>query len=130
MALIDRARGSSSGRTSGSEPENRGSNPCPRALSINIYHLVIMFYVYWLESQKNGKIYTGSTDDLKKRFREHNEGAGGDFTAHNGPWKLIHYEAYIRETDAREMEQFYKSGVGREVLKKKLKHYFSRIVPP
>jgi len=33
-----------------------------------------MFYVYVLKSKKDGRWYTGSTSDLKKRFNEHNEG--------------------------------------------------------
>ena len=34
----------------------------------------IMFYVYVLESLKNGNLYFGFTHDLKKRFSEHNRG--------------------------------------------------------
>lgn len=82
-----------------------------------------MFYVYCLESIKNKKLYIGYTDNLKRRFKEHNDKTGGDFTAKNGPWKLIFYEAHINEVDAREMERFYKSGYGREVLRDKLKNY-------
>jgi GIY-YIG catalytic domain. len=33
-----------------------------------------MHYVYVLISTKDGKFYTGCTEDLWKRFREHNEG--------------------------------------------------------
>ena len=83
-----------------------------------------MFYTYCLESFKNNKWYIGFTDDLKKRFKEHNDKRGGDFTSKNGPWKLIFYEAHLNEQDAREMERFYKTGYGREVLKGKLKIYF------
>ncbi len=83
-----------------------------------------MFYVYCLESKKYRKTYIGYTDDLKRRFQEHNKGIGGAFTKKNGPWKLIFYEAHSNEQDARLMEQFYKSGYGREILKDKLKHYF------
>lgn len=85
-----------------------------------------MFYTYCLESIKNEKLYVGYSDDLKRRFKEHNREHGGVFTAKNGPWKLIFYEAHINENDAREMERFYKSGYGREVLKKKLKNYFEK----
>jgi len=83
-----------------------------------------MFYVYCLESMKNKRLYTGYTDNLKRRFKEHNIGKGGDFTAKNGPWKLLFYEGHVNEKDARNMEIFYKSGYGREVLKNKLKNYF------
>ncbi|HEY4514840.1 MAG TPA: GIY-YIG nuclease family protein [Candidatus Paceibacterota bacterium] len=33
-----------------------------------------MYYVYVLKSYKNGKLYKGSTADLKKRFVEHIKG--------------------------------------------------------
>jgi putative endonuclease len=82
-----------------------------------------MFYVYVLQSVKFDKKYIGFTDDLKRRFEEHNSKKGGDFTRKNGPWKLIFYECHINKRDAQEMEQFYKSGYGREVLQKKLQHY-------
>ena len=85
-----------------------------------------MFYVYCLESIKNGKLYIGYADNLKRRFKEHNDGIGGDFTAKNGPWKLIFYEGHISKRDAQRMEKFYKSGYGREVLRDKLKYYFEK----
>ncbi|MCF8107566.1 MAG: GIY-YIG nuclease family protein [Desulfohalobiaceae bacterium] len=33
-----------------------------------------MYYVYVLISLKDGKFYTGSTDDLKRRMNEHSSG--------------------------------------------------------
>ena len=83
-----------------------------------------MFYTYCLESVKNKKLYIGYSNDLKRRFNDHNRKHGGGFTEKNGPWRLIFYEAHINEADARKMKKFYKSGYGREVLKKKLKNYF------
>ena len=82
-----------------------------------------MYYVYCLESQKNFKLYIGYTSDLKKRLQDHNDQIGGDFTSKNGPWKLIYYEAYITKNDAMAQEQYYKTGFGRETLKKKIKIY-------
>ncbi|OHA61921.1 MAG: hypothetical protein A2117_01045 [Candidatus Wildermuthbacteria bacterium GWA2_46_15] len=84
-----------------------------------------MWYVYILKSQKNKRLYTGITNDLKRRFSEHNSNRGGKYTSRNAPFKLIFYEAYSNKRDAAEAEKFFKSGYGREVLKKdKLKHYF------
>jgi len=82
-----------------------------------------MFYVYVLKSLKNGRLYTGITNDLKRRFAEHNSKKGGVYTSKNSPFKLIFYEAYLNKKDAAEAELFFKSGYGREVLKDKLKHY-------
>ena len=82
-----------------------------------------MFYTYILESKKNKRRYIGTTDDLKRRFREHNLGQGGKYTSDNRPFILIYYEAYLDKHDATMAEKFYKSGYGREVLTGKLKNY-------
>ena len=82
-----------------------------------------MYYVYCLRSQKNNKLYIRYTSDLKKRFRDHNDGKGGDFTSKNGPWKLIYYEAFINAKDARDAERYYKTGFGRLAIQKKLSDY-------
>ncbi len=84
-----------------------------------------MYYVYCLISLKNAKLYIGYTTDLKKRFRDHNEGKGGSFTSKNGPWKLIFYEAFLCKEDAQSAEKYYKTGFGRSTMKKKLSNYFS-----
>jgi len=83
-----------------------------------------MFYTYILRSTKNGRLYTGITNDLRRRFKEHNDRIGGYHTSRNAPFKLIFYEAYLNRKDAEEAELFFKSGYGREVLKSKLKNYF------
>lgn len=59
-----------------------------------------MFYVYILKSIRDGDLYTGSTGDLKKRFLEHNEGLVKS-TKMRRPLKLVYYEAYSAEKDAR-----------------------------
>ncbi|EKE11308.1 MAG: hypothetical protein ACD_15C00108G0003 [uncultured bacterium] len=85
-----------------------------------------MFYTYVLRSIKNKRLYTGITNDLRRRFVEHNEKRGGHHTSKNAPFELIFYEAYIERKDAEEAELFFKSGYGREVLKDKLKYYFKK----
>ncbi len=71
-------------------------------------------------SLKNGTLYVGSTGDLKRRFGEHNSGAGGKYSRDNRPFKLIFYEAFVSKHDATRQEIFYKSGYGREVLTQKI----------
>jgi putative endonuclease len=65
-------------------------------------------------------MYCGSTDNLKRRFAEHNNGTGGKYTRDNRPFELVYYEAYNSYDLAKQSERFYKSGYGREVLKSKL----------
>ncbi len=46
------------------------------------------WYVYVLRSKKSGYWYTGSTMDLRKRFRQHNENKS-TYTSQRGPWEMI-----------------------------------------
>jgi len=62
-----------------------------------------MFYMYILKSLKDNELYIGSTNDLKKRLKEHNSNLNQSTKARS-PFKLIYYEAYINEEDARYRE--------------------------
>jgi len=79
-----------------------------------------MHYVYILKSEKNGRLYKGVTDDLKRRFKEHNSG-NVPFTKNLKPWILIYYGAFIEKSDATREERFLKSGKGRERIQWLLK---------
>ena len=81
----------------------------------------LMWYVYVLKSLKTGKIYTGFSENLKRRIREHNNGKV-DSTKSLRPLKLIYYESFAAESDARKEEIFLKTGYGREILKLKIKN--------
>ncbi len=85
----------------------------PWAGAVNLY---IMFYVYILKNIKDNKLYKGMTSDLKRRVKEHNFGKS-TFTRHGGKWRLVYYEAFLSEADARREELFLKSGKGRERIK-------------
>ena len=84
-----------------------------------------MYYVYILCSQKDNNLYTGYTNDIKRRLAEHN-GGKVESTKSRRPLKLIYYEAYIEKTDAENREIFLKSGSGKRYLKKQLKIYFEK----
>lgn len=84
-----------------------------------------MWYVYAIQSLACGHVYIGYTQDLRRRFAEHNQGRGGTYTKNHRPFKLIFYEAYVEKRDAEAAEKFFKTGYGREVLKGKLKHYLN-----
>ena len=63
-----------------------------------------MFYVYVLQSDKDKELYIGSTNDLRRRFREHQQGRSFS-TSFRRPFTLVYYEAYRNERDARTREQ-------------------------
>jgi len=76
-----------------------------------------MFIVYVLRSLKDKKLYVGFTDDLDRRVKEHNDGKNIS-TKGRKPFELIFYEGLPTLEEVVEREKFYKSGRGREVLKK------------
>ena len=72
-------------------------------------------YIYFIKSNKNGKIYVGKTSkDPKMRLYEHNHGSNA-FTKVNGPFTLIYFEQYHCSSDASAREKYYKSGFGRQI---------------
>lgn len=83
-----------------------------------------MFYTYIIRSKKNNKVYTGSTNDLRKRFKQHNQGKS-TWTKGRGPWEIIYYEASLNEGDTIAREKYLKSGMGKRYLKNRLKHFLS-----
>ena len=42
----------------------------------------------------NGKYYVGSTQELKARIRQHQDGEGANFTKKNLPVRLVYFEEY------------------------------------
>ncbi len=80
-----------------------------------------MWHVYVLQSHKNGRLYTGSTDDLERRLQEHATGKS-PYTRHAGPFELIYSENYATRLEARQRESFLKTGRGRAILKETLDH--------
>lgn len=84
-----------------------------------------MYYVYVLQL-KNYDLYKGSTDDLRRRFKEHNNG-NVKSTKNYLPAKLIYYEAYLLKSDAEARERYLKTGDGRREIKKQLKNYLETL---
>jgi len=72
-----------------------------------------MHYVYLIKSLKKDFEYVGVTDDLKRRFVEHNNGRELS-TKFYAPFILVYYEAYRNKKDAL-------------IREKKLKHHGSVI---
>jgi len=63
-----------------------------------------VFYIYLLRSKKDKNLYTGSTNNLERRIKEHNSGLVPS-TKLRRPFDLIYYEGYRSERDARKREQ-------------------------
>ena len=76
----------------------------------------MMYYVYVLRSEVDGRLYKGMTNDVKRRIKEHNSGKHKS-TGPYKPWMLVYYEEYSSRVEARKRECFLKSGQGRDYLK-------------
>ena len=82
-----------------------------------------MFYVYVLENRKKDR-YFGSTNDIKRRVQEHNSGQNQS-TKSGKPWKVIFYEAFVIESDAKRREKYLKTSTGRRMFSRMIKDYIT-----
>lgn len=79
-----------------------------------------MYTVYILRSNKYPeRLYIGSTTDIKRRLKEHNDGESL-YSKRYGPWELETYIVFKNKTRAEEFEKYSKSGSGFAFLKKHL----------
>lgn len=70
-----------------------------------------MYYVYLLKLANND-YYTGSTNDLRQRIAEHQEGKNIS-TKPFRPVKLMYYCAFPTKSQAIKFEIYLKSGSGK-----------------
>jgi len=76
-----------------------------------------MFCTYILRSGVTSHYYTGSTSNLQARLQQHNCDASAS-TKNRGPWDLVHHEEFATLAEAVRRERYFKTGRGREELKK------------
>jgi len=82
------------------------------------------YYTYVLQSDNDGKFYTGYTNDIERRFEEHNKGYV-ESTKDRRLFKLIYFEAYLSQKDATHTEKYLKSYHGKMFLGNRLKSYLT-----
>jgi predicted GIY-YIG superfamily endonuclease len=80
-----------------------------------------MYYiVYILRGRKNSeRIYIGLTQNLNKRIKEHNK-EKSQYSKTYGPWELQTYIVFQNKNQAKNFEEYLKSGSGFAFLKKRL----------
>lgn len=79
-----------------------------------------MFYYVYILRLSNNDLYKGSSSDLRKRLRQHQDGLVPS-TKNYRPIKLIHYEAYWEKSDALRRERYLKTTEGMRFLKQQIK---------
>ena len=62
-----------------------------------------MNYTYVLEC-KDGSLYTGWTNHLEKRVKDHNDGKGAKYTKSRRPVKLVYHEVFDTKEEAMRRE--------------------------
>lgn len=76
----------------------------------------MVYIVYILRSQKDGKRYIGITNNLERRLQEHNSGKTKS-TKTRIPVDVIYIETYDSLREARLREKYLKTSAGRRYLK-------------
>ena len=76
-----------------------------------------MYKVYAISSLTYNYIYVGLTKDLELRLRRHNDGRERT-TKFYRPYKLIFTEYCLTRPEARIREKYWKSGIGKQKLRK------------
>ncbi len=67
-----------------------------------------MYYVYLLQCN-DGSIYTGTTNNLERRFNEHQKRSGGHYTLSHKAEKILYTEHYATRSAAMKREVQIKS---------------------
>lgn len=62
-----------------------------------------MNYIYIVRCS-DGSLYTGWTNDLEKRIKDHNEGRGAKYTRSRRPVVLAYYEEFATKEEAMSRE--------------------------
>ena len=75
------------------------------------------YYVYILQSLKNGQYYIGCSSDPLRRLEEHNRNKEKS-TKNRGPWKLVLVKEYQTLQKARKIEYKLKKFKSRKIIEK------------
>ena len=75
-----------------------------------------MYYLYILKSLKENYYYKEITDNLERRLSQHFMGKSPS-TRTKLPLILLYVEICQSRAEARTIEKYFKSGLGREIIK-------------
>jgi putative endonuclease len=77
--------------------------------------ILTMYFTYIIQNESSGRFYFGHTDNLVQRLELHNTGQS-HYTAHKGPWKLVHAEPFESRSEAMIRESKIKSWKSRRSI--------------
>ena len=79
------------------------------------------WFVYVIQSLKDGSLYTGMSQNPENRLLEHNN-KKSTYTSSRVPWEIIYIEECADRLEARKREKYFKSSAGRRFIKKILEN--------
>ncbi len=88
-------------------------------ISITSFFYSMTYFVYIIESFKDGTHYVGSTQDLSERMERHNQGRS-TYTKSKKPWALVYTEEHPDRSRAIIREK--------EIKSRKSKSYIEALV--
>ena len=95
--------------------------------------MFFMYYAYIIKSRKNHRFYIGSTQDIKKRIRQHQQGQT-KILKNQGSFDIILLEQFATRAEAFQRERQIKSYKGGNAFKKLISKYtgtsLSLVFPP
>lgn len=80
------------------------------------------WFVYILQSEKDNNFYTGYTNDLERRLKEHNDGKVKS-TSYRRPLQIVYFEASLNQKDALKREKYLKTTYGKRYIKNRLSNF-------
>jgi putative endonuclease len=105
----------------GREFKSRHSRHDNSSLSIRETGFFVMkYFVYIIESLKDGSYYVGSTQDLNERMERHNQGRS-TYTKPKRPWDLVYTEEHPNRSSAIKREKEVKSKKSKEFIEQLLR---------
>jgi len=73
------------------------------------------YFIYILQSEKDGTYYIGHTADLKARLRRHNQGRS-TYSRNKAPWTLLYKEVLNSKAEAMNRERDIKGKKSRQYI--------------
>lgn len=74
-----------------------------------------MWFIYILQCS-DGSLYTGSTNDIERRFTLHMSGKGAKYTRSHRPNNIIHTEKFLTKSEAFKREREIKTWTRKEKI--------------
>ncbi len=80
------------------------------------------YFVYIIQSLKDGTYYVGAAQDLDSRVERHNQGRS-QYTKSKRPWELVYSEEYPNKSEAMKREYAIKRHKRKDYIEALIKNH-------